>query len=401
MNFDEWFRWPTKSTDPGVNFVVIVMLSFLAMVAIVVGAVIVVPVLAVIGIAKLIHAHANRPKPTDQLHAETAQRVIAANFPADDDFIDSHARRLIESMGDNPPAFAIAQVMTNISGTLYRAEALNNPLPPLPPAGTIEEGRYRDRLIAFQKKSADAPKTLETFNTTLGGVYACFIDALPPVARTTLQQFRRADDVDAFATFPLVDVLPDVAAIVFGLITPFFADSVTDPDLFAGLRRQLDHNFHEASGFPYPAPTGKLITPDKHKGTPQEIVTAYLHDTPLEELFYAPIPFAFSDAQRFEHTHVVGGSGHGKTQLLQDLILRDLRREGPPALIVIDSQGDMLRKIEHLDLFAGKLADRLIVIDPEDVEHPPALNMFDTANARLAGYSAVHREQIEAGVVEL
>ena len=29
---------------------------------------------------------------------------------------------------------------------------------------------------------------------------------------------------------------------------------------------------------------------------------------------------------RFEHTHIVGGSGHGKTQLLQQLILYDLER---------------------------------------------------------------------------
>src|SRR5512133_2404658 len=43
---------------------------------------------------------------------------------------------------------------------------------------------------------------------------------------------------------------------------------------------------------------------------------------------------------RFEHTEIVGGSGHGKTQLLQQLILYDLERvkEGEASLIVIDSQ---------------------------------------------------------------
>jgi hypothetical protein len=114
------------------------------------------------------------------------------------------------------------------------------------------------------------------------------------------------------------------------------------------------------------------------------------------------VPFVFTDRQRYEHTHVIGGSGHGKTQLLQHLIYRDLTRDEPPALIVIDSQGDMLRKIQRLELFAQPpLADRLVIIDPEDVEHPPALNMFDMTNARLAGYSRAHREQIEAGVIEL
>ena len=45
--------------------------------------------------------------------------------------------------------------------------------------------------------------------------------------------------------------------------------------------------------------------------------------------------------------------------------------------------------------------DRLIVIDPEDVEYPPALNMFDTGNARAPAIPELHREQIEAGVIEL
>ena len=142
--------------------------------------------------------------------------------------------------------------------------------------------------------------------------------------------------------------------------------------------------------------------PDKHKGTPREIVSAYLANTPFEALFYAPIPFAFTD-ERYEHMHIVGGSGHGKTQLLQRLILEDLRREQPPALIIVDSQGEMLRKIQRLDLFAPSepLSDKLIIIDPEDVEHPPALNMFDLNATRLGAYSQTIKEQIEAGVIEL
>ena len=136
---------------------------------------------------------------------------------------------------------------------------------------------------------------------------------------------------------------------------PFFREDVEQLGLFANIRKQLDRNFHEASGAEYPAPSHKLITPDKHKGTPREIVSAYLHNTPFEALFYAPIPFSFSDAQRQEHMHIVGGSGHGKTQLLQHLILNDLQRDDPPALIVIDSQGEMLSKIQRLKLFTTSL----------------------------------------------
>jgi hypothetical protein len=63
----------------------------------------------------------------------------------------------------------------------------------------------------------------------------------------------------------------------------------------------------------------------------------------------------------------------------------------------------MLGKIQKLALFAPgePLSDRLIIIDPEDVDFSPALNMFDTSNARLAGYSKNIKEQIESGVIEL
>ena len=55
-------------------------------------------------------------------------------------------------------------------------------------------------------------------------------------------------------------------------------------------------------------------------------VHAYLHGTPLKNFFDAQIPSSFTDERRYEHMMVTAGSGHGKTQLLQHLILRDLQR---------------------------------------------------------------------------
>ena len=50
-------------------------------------------------------------------------------------------------------------------------------------------------------------------------------------------------------------------------------------------------------------------------------------------------------------------------------------------MFVLDSQGDMLRKIERLDVFAGRLKDRLVILDPEDAV-PPALNFFQIGAAQ-------------------
>jgi Type IV secretion-system coupling protein DNA-binding domain len=326
----------------------------------------------------------------------------SAAFPDPEKFVDAYIDRLVDAIRDDLPAYHVYLTMVHIADALYRSENLGNPLPPFVGANAIEEGRYRDQLIAHQRKTADAPRTLEVFNTALGKCFLDFIAALPTMAKATPEEFAKGDQADAFATFPLVDVVPEPGAAVGSLVYPFFSEAVDELGLFTPLRNTLDRNFHEASATARRGAGGGLIPPDEYKGTAREIVSAYLGGTPLEDLFDAPIPFDFTDTQRYEHMHIVGGSGHGKTQLLQRLILTDLEREQTPALIIVDSQGEMLRKIERLQLFAGRLADKLIVIDPEDVEHPPALNMFDVGNAaRLAGYSLTHKEQIEAGVIEL
>jgi hypothetical protein len=402
MSIEDWLQWPTKSTDPAANAAIAVFLVLAATILIVVGGMFLLPVVLILGIAKGVHWYVNRPTPTDQLYAQAQQRSITANFPDPEKFIDAYIDRFLDAIRDDLPSYQIYLAMAHIADALYKHENLNSPLPPITAANSIEEGRYRDQLIAHQRKTADAPNTLEVFNATLGKCYLDFIAALPPIAKASPDEFAKCDELEPFATFPLIDVLPDVAKLVMPLMLPFLAEDVEQLGLFADIRKQLDRNFHQASGIDYPAPSHKLIAPDKHKGTPREIVSAYLANTPFEALFYAPIPFSLTDQQRFEHMHVVGGSGHGKTQLLQRLMLDDLRREQPPALVIVDSQGEMLRKIQRLDLFApGKpLSDRLIIVDPEDVEYSPALNMFDLKAARLGAYSQTIKEQIEASTIE-
>jgi DNA helicase HerA-like ATPase len=120
-----------------------------------------------------------------------------------------------------------------------------------------------------------------------------------------------------------------------------------------------------------------------------------------------PVPLQIPKEIRFEHGHILGGTGHGKTQLLQRMIHEDLlaAREDGRSVVVIDSQGDLINKLVRLDLFdpdePGSLADRLVLIDPSDIEHPAALNLFDPHLERLATYRPVDRERVLNGVVEL
>jgi len=399
MKIEDLMRWPTNSSDPGVNFVVIVVIAMLGLSALVFSAFLLIPLAIGFGIFKWVQWNAQRPTPTSEIAAAAQQRVIAANFPDTDAFWDGFSRRLVEAWRPSLPNYDVLDAMLNIAETLYDAEGLNNPLPPAPPSSPIEEGRYRDQLLAQARKSADAPVTLAAFSDALSLSLAAFREALPPMARWTAQEIIAAEDSEAppLATVPIIDLIPNIGQAVWDVAIAFYTDEVKELDLFSGLKHQLDLNDQLAS-----QGSRHYVPPYEHKGSPREIVRAYLGHTPLAQLFDAQVPFVFTDRQRYEHAHVIGGSGHGKTQLLQHLIFHDLTRDEPPSLIIIDSQGDMLRKIERLELFTREpLADRLVIIDPEDVEHPPALNMFDMSNARLAGYSRAHREQIEAGVIEL
>jgi hypothetical protein len=99
-----------------------------------------------------------------------------------------------------------------------------------------------------------------------------------------------------------------------------------------------------------------------------------------------PVAFPLSPLLRAEHTVIVAGTGAGKSQLLESMILCDLDQDDPPGIVVIDSKAghdDLLQRIARLDVFHpehGRLRDRLVIIDPRD---EPALNMFDVGADRI------------------
>ena len=202
----------------------------------------------------------------------------------------------------------------------------------------------------------------------------------------------------------LADVCFRPAEAIQRLMATMYDSDVVQAGLFDRVRAQLEHNLAATLGMTVAraARAGRqpaLPTEAEGQG-PHDLVATYLAGTPYAALFYTTLPFAIPQALRFEHMHILAGSGHGKTQTMQHLILKDLQSPDPPSLVIIDSQGDMLSKVSRLALFEN-LGDRLILIDPRDVEHPPALNMFDVNLERLNRYGAADREQILNGVVEL
>lgn len=82
----------------------------------------------------------------------------------------------------------------------------------------------------------------------------------------------------------------------------------------------------------------------------------------------------------FEHTHVIGESGGGKTQLLQTLFLQLRDQPHPPSFVIMDSQNQMLPLIKR------KFPDA-VMLDPE--HNPPSLRLFDVRISERAHLSSV------------
>lgn len=209
----------------------------------------------------------------------------------------------------------------------------------------------------------------------------------------------------------LIDVMDRPSVAVEGTITTLFGSELYDNGLFEDLQAQFEHNLLVASGLD---PENKAVSPKQiimptaAKGkTPSELASTYLKDTQFEDFFLRPLPLTIPDQARFEHCHILGGTGHGKTQCVQFLLLQDLARaiSDPISVVVIDSQGDLIRKISSSFLFDpeddASLADRFILIDPSDIDHPPALNLFDAGLERMEGYTPHQRELAFNSLVDI
>ena len=200
-------------------------------------------------------------------------------------------------------------------------------------------------------------------------------------------------------TIPLIYALAEPKLLVEQTIGVIANGPYVEKGLFKDLDAQLGENLARASGIT--DPENKNKKPWKYpRNSPlplPEIVDTYLGDTPFAPLFKFSVPLRLTNEDRFSHTHVVGGSGAGKTSLIERLILHDLQSDDPPTIVVIDPHSDLIRRLLHADL---GIVDRIILIDPRDIDHPPALNIFALNKDRLDSYDPAAREQVTAGVIQ-
>jgi hypothetical protein len=265
--------------------------------------------------------------------------------------------------------------LLEIGRRLLEDEGLSSEIPPLPAlCNTVEGARYRDMLARTGQARSDRVMVMAALDV-ISDSLATIANAVPAIEGDVLV------DVTQFV-HPLGQAVQNV-------IAPFFADN--DYNHFKRLRERIDANLSRTH-------RTQPIFPSDYKG--DDVVDTYLAGTRLKDLFQLRTPFEIPENSRFEHMHIVAGSGHGKTQTLQYFLARDLEdvARGDKSVVVIDSQGDLINTI----LKAKTLPpEQIVLIDPEDIAFPVSLNLFSVGQNRLASYNALERERLTNSIIEL
>jgi len=118
--------------------------------------------------------------------------------------------------------------------------------------------------------------------------------------------------------------------------------------------------------------------------------TAAGRDLVLGENLHAgrTTPVTLGTEERMQHTHVIGASGTGKSTLLLNMIVQDLRQGA--GLAVLDPHGDLIDHI--LGHVPDDRLDDVILLDPADEEYPVGFNM-------LSAHSALEKNLLSSDLV--
>lgn len=366
-------------------------------------------VVAMIAIAayKAYQNHQNSPhKMQERAHAQTIELIKAtgrdSTAPASEQVAAEIIRGFPELHDD------AKKIVLNFVSPLYQREIQ---LPTHPPenAHSLEGIRFRDELRRIQRNQEQGEATADTFSRCIEASLSTFLQMFPHAGATG-------------ATMPAHQLIPadQLHHAIHNLCLPFyelnapdeyiqfpFAKDAKHRGLFKPLAKQLQDNLLRMSATVLhrrQLDQGERVYPAQYEG---DDPIGYVRGTLLEQFVNLPLVAPSIDIPytvRFEHMWICGGSGHGKSQALLNLMDQDFDdvAQGLKSVIVIDSQGDLINQVSHLKLFGeGEPLDgRLVLIDPTDLEYPVQLNLFSLAD-RLDEYEPLERERLQNAAIEL
>jgi len=272
----------------------------------------------------------------------------------DDEFATDVIQTHVATHGKYPTD-SLLDAMFKFCGVMFLAEGYADP-PEKPESNNpIVQGRYLDQLEAWNRKRANIHVTLPLLKEAVLLLLNVIQSALPNDLF-----FDDWNEREFPGTTPLGDRL---------LAPNEFTKQIC---AYINAEQLMKHNLLHLT-------RGKIFEKKMEGKQGLEL----LADGPVGWFLEYPVPLAPADYDtRYKHSLVCARTGHGKTQLLGNLILWDLQQDNPPATVVLDSTGSFVQTISKLKLFDptvdGSLADRLIYIDPTDT-FPPAMSLLSMA----------------------
>jgi hypothetical protein len=266
------------------------------------------------------------------------------------------------------------------------------PPPELDRMTLAEQVRYRELLRKKQAFFRNKEEYLRLLHETLYRIAGAFSDGLP-----------LTQSPSPF-TLPLINSWEEPGTNLQRLLHLLIEEPIKERGILFSAKEKIWHNLASYNDMlPDQEVKKPLKGPMEAELPPEGLVSTFLEGTAFASYFRSHLPIKFDADIRMNHMHVIGGTGAGKTTLIENIVLHDLERDDPPGMVIVDGQGDLIRKLSRLEVFhpaEGKLRDRIIVINPKDIKFPPALNVFDLKKSRLAGYDEVMKEQITAGAIQ-
>ncbi|MEK7588048.1 MAG: type IV secretion system DNA-binding domain-containing protein [Patescibacteria group bacterium] len=123
---------------------------------------------------------------------------------------------------------------------------------------------------------------------------------------------------------------------------------------------------------------------------PEDLPIAAVNFFARTEFKNAVATFGIKKEDRRKHVYVVGKTGTGKSTMIANMAINDMRNgEG---LAVIDPHGDLTDIL--LDFVPSYRINDVVYLDPSDTEHPFHLNPLEVKNP-------VYRELIASGIVSI
>lgn len=361
--------------DDGIKSGIVLVLVCAAIVLFVYAAFVAIPLAAIIFIGYLIHWALNKsPSALERKSRDHTHALYKEALELREKFQPlSPERFAYEVVGELVHiTLGVEEALVDMLMTLYEQDQPNEIPPPPLICNSIEGGRYRDTLSRITSQLHHSDYTDRSVEALVNALTP-LIEAVPEIDDPSKEHT---------ITIPLASIFTDIREAIYALVSPLYEGG----DLFLDLRKQLNQNLHDVSGVPYHLKNSPdLILPTDYEG--ENPVFAYLHDTPFLELFNIKIPFSIPKHIRFEHMHICGGIGQGKTTLLQHLILDDFHSDR--SVVVIESHNDLIPKLERL-----KIDKKVILLNPRD---HPTLNIFDINLSR----HGTDREQIYNQTLEV